>query len=103
MKRLGINSIAQKADDYIHRRGFFLPPFAYGMPEVWEKKGPEVSEKVDNKLGWDITDFGKGNFIVFETREMKYSMMELALVFSPGETWIDAGRLVFIEHRRRQA
>jgi hypothetical protein len=38
-----------------------------------------------------------------EPREMNYLMMELALVFSPGETWIDAGGLVFIEHRRRQA
>jgi hypothetical protein len=38
-----------------------------------------------------------------EIREMKDSMMELALVFSPGKAWIDARGLVLIEHRRRQA
>jgi D-lyxose ketol-isomerase len=65
MKRSEINSIMQKADEFIHSRGFYLPPFAYWMPESWLKKGPEVSEIVDNKLGWDITDFGRGDFNAF--------------------------------------
>ncbi len=43
-------------------RGFYLPPFAYWTPEAWSKKGPEVSEIVENALGWDITDFGQGDF-----------------------------------------
>jgi hypothetical protein len=62
MKRSEINAIMQKADDFIHSRGFYLPPFAYWTPEAWMEKGPEASEIVDNKLGWDITDFGKGDF-----------------------------------------
>jgi len=62
MKRSEINAIMQKADDFIHSRGFYLPPFAYWTTEAWMKKGPEVSEIVDNKLGWDITDFGRGDF-----------------------------------------
>jgi D-lyxose ketol-isomerase len=62
MKRSEINAIMQKADDFIHSRGFYLPPFAYWTPETWTKKGLEVSEIVDNKLGWDITDFGRGDF-----------------------------------------
>ena len=65
MKRSEINAIMQKADDFIHSRAFYLPPFAYWTPEAWAKKGPEVSEIVDNKLGWDITDFGRGNFNAF--------------------------------------
>jgi D-lyxose ketol-isomerase len=65
MKRSEINAIIQKADDFIHSRGFYLPPFAYWTPEAWIKKGPEVSEIVENKLGWDITDFGKGDFKTF--------------------------------------
>jgi D-lyxose ketol-isomerase len=65
MKRSEINSIMQKADEFIHSRGFYLPPFAYWTPESWLKKGPEVSEIVDNKLGWDITDFGRGDFNAF--------------------------------------
>ena len=62
MKRSEINTIMQKADAFIQSRGFYLPPFAYWPPDDWMKKGPEVSEIVDNKLGWDITDFGKGDF-----------------------------------------
>jgi D-lyxose ketol-isomerase len=62
MKRSEINAIMQKADAFIHSRGFYLPPFAYWTPDTWRKKGAEVSEIVDNKLGWDITDFGMGNF-----------------------------------------
>jgi D-lyxose ketol-isomerase len=62
MKRSEINAIMQKADDFIRSRGFYLPPFAYWTPQVWMKKGAEVSEIVDNKLGWDITDFGSGDF-----------------------------------------
>jgi D-lyxose ketol-isomerase len=62
MKRSEINAIMQKADDFIRSRGFYLPPFAYWTPEAWMKKGAEVSEIVDNKLGWDITDFGRGDF-----------------------------------------
>ena len=65
MKRSEINAIMKKADDFFHSRGFQLPPFAYWTPDAWSKKGTEVSEIVDNKLGWDITDFGRGDFHAF--------------------------------------
>ena len=41
---------------------FHLPPFAYWTPEEWQQKGPEVSEIVENGMGWDITDFGLGDY-----------------------------------------
>src|SRR5690606_34965551 len=28
----------------------------------WSRKGPECREIVDHQLGWDITDFGRGDF-----------------------------------------
>ena len=62
MKRSEINQILRRADEFIRSRGFYLPPFAYWRPEEWRSKGPEVVEIVENNLGWDITDFGKGNF-----------------------------------------
>jgi D-lyxose ketol-isomerase len=62
MKRSQINSIMRSADKFIQERGSFLPPFAYWTPEDWKEKGVEVSEIVTNCLGWDITDFGSGNF-----------------------------------------
>ena len=63
MKRSEINQILRRADEFIRSCGFYLPPFAYWRPEEWRSKGPEVTEIVENHLGWDITDFGKGNFI----------------------------------------
>lgn len=62
MKRSEINQIMRSADTFIRGQGFFLPPFAYWSPADWQQKGPEVSEIVKNRLGWDITDFGLGDF-----------------------------------------
>jgi D-lyxose ketol-isomerase len=62
MKRSEINNIIKKADGFIRDQGFHLPPFAYWTPEDWAVKGEEVSEIVENNLGWDITDFGRGDF-----------------------------------------
>ena len=62
MKRSEINAIMRSCDEFIRLRGFYLPPFAYWTPEEWKTKGPEVSEIVNNQLGWDITDFGQGDF-----------------------------------------
>jgi D-lyxose ketol-isomerase len=62
MKRSQINRILSSADSFIRACGFFLPPFAYWTPEDWRQKGDEVEEIVRNNLGWDITDFGSGDF-----------------------------------------
>jgi D-lyxose ketol-isomerase len=62
MKRSEINAIMRDADEFIRSKGFHLPPFAYWSPETWQTKGEEVSEIVENMLGWDITDFGLGNY-----------------------------------------
>jgi D-lyxose ketol-isomerase len=62
MRRSEINNIIQAADDFIRSQGFYLPPFAYWTPDDWAAKGDDVSEIVENNLGWDITDFGKGDF-----------------------------------------
>ena len=42
--------------------GFALPPFCRWTPEEWKHKGREYDEIRDNMLGWDITDYGLGNF-----------------------------------------
>lgn len=62
MKRSEINQIIRRGEDFIRSCGFYLPPFAYWTPAEWRAKGPEVSEIVANRLGWDITDFGSGDF-----------------------------------------
>ncbi|MFA6820830.1 MAG: D-lyxose/D-mannose family sugar isomerase, partial [Sphaerochaetaceae bacterium] len=39
-----------------------LPPWAYWGPQEWAKRGDEISEIKECMLGWDITDFGSGDF-----------------------------------------
>ncbi len=62
MKRSEINSIMKEAVEFIADKKFLLPPFAYWTAEEWETKGHEYDEIRDNMLGWDITDFGSGDF-----------------------------------------
>jgi len=62
MKRSEINAILLDAEAFLREHRFFLPPFAAWGPDDWAAKGPEVSEIVDNQIGWDITDFGTGDF-----------------------------------------
>jgi len=62
LKRSEINSILEENVKFLKDMNFKLPPFAYWSPEEWEIKGEEYNEIKDNMLGWDITDFGSGNF-----------------------------------------
>ena len=62
MKRSDINAILTAADAFIREHGFYLPPFAYWTPDEWRGKGPEAQGIVRNNLGWDITDFGLGDY-----------------------------------------
>ena len=62
MKRSEINEIIREADAFMKAHGFHLPPFATWSPAEWQQKGPEVQEIVANNLGWDITDFGQGDY-----------------------------------------
>ena len=39
-----------------------LPPYLSFTPELWKEKGPEYDEIRDNALGWDITDYGLGDY-----------------------------------------
>jgi D-lyxose ketol-isomerase len=62
MKRSEINAIMRDADTFLRAHSFFLPPFAYWTPATWASKGLEVSEIITRELGWDITDFGSGDY-----------------------------------------
>ena len=62
MKRSEINAILRDADAFLKQHQFYLPPFAYWTPEEWGAKDAEVGEIVDRRLGWDITDFGQGDY-----------------------------------------
>jgi D-lyxose ketol-isomerase len=62
VKRSEINAILREADVMLASKCFLLPPFAHWTPDDWRTKGPEAREIVEHRLGWDITDFGLGDY-----------------------------------------
>lgn len=62
MKRSEINSIIREFEALLARYQFALPPFLSFTPEEWKEKGEEYGEIRDNALGWDVTDYGLGDF-----------------------------------------
>ena len=62
MKRSEVNAIMRWADDFIGSFDFLLPPFAHWSPAEFARRKDETAGIVGARLGWDITDFGKGKF-----------------------------------------
>ena len=62
MKRSLVDHTIQIAKQAFDAIGFKLPPFAFWTVDDWKNMGPEVDEIRKCKLGWDVTDFGQGNF-----------------------------------------
>ena len=62
MKRSDINKIIKDAVEFAKENNFLLPPFAFWNKQEWQNKGEEYDEIRDNMLGWDITDFGSGDY-----------------------------------------
>jgi D-lyxose ketol-isomerase len=62
MKRSEINARLVEAKQFLAGHNFHLPPWATWGPEEWKAAGPEADEIRTCRLGWDLTDFGKGDY-----------------------------------------
>lgn len=62
MKRSQINRALKEMEAMCARCGFPLPPFCRFTPEQWSHLGHEYDEIRCCMLGWDITDYGMGDF-----------------------------------------
>ena len=62
MKRSQINQILQSAQAFFTEHQFHLPPWASWTEADWQGQGDACREVIDCQLGWDITDFGSGDF-----------------------------------------
>lgn len=62
MKRSEINSYIREFRDALDSISFKLPPFCNLKADEWKNLGHEYDEIRDRMLGWDITDFGSGDF-----------------------------------------
>jgi D-lyxose ketol-isomerase len=63
MKRSEINYMIKDAEAFFLRHHFKLPPFASWTLNDWKTHPMStIGEIIDCELGWDITDFGTGDF-----------------------------------------
>jgi D-lyxose ketol-isomerase len=62
MKRSEVNSIIAGVEKFFSEHRFMLPVWASWSPGDWKGSYDRCSEIIENKLGWDITDFGTGDF-----------------------------------------
>ena len=60
MKRSYLNFLIADAKAAFRERGWILPPFADFPPPAW--RCPEQAELRRAMVGWDVTDFGSGDF-----------------------------------------
>ena len=62
MKRSEINSLIIDGLAFFDQMNFRLPVWAHWTPEKWKTRRHQIQEIVNLMLGWDVTDFGKGDF-----------------------------------------
>jgi D-lyxose ketol-isomerase len=84
MKRSEINQIMQENIAFLHSMNFHLPPFAYWSPGDWRNADSDFHEIIEQQLGWDITDFGSGDFariglLLFTLRNGTYAELKKPL------------------------
>jgi len=78
MKRSEINAFIREAIGFFDNMNFKLPAFGYFTLTDWQKVKEHCQEIFDLALGWDITDFGLGDFknkglLLFTIRNGKYN------------------------------
>ena len=62
MKRSEINKYIREFREELDKISFKVPPFCHIKAEDWKDLGHEYDEIRDRMLGWDVTDFGSGDF-----------------------------------------
>lgn len=62
MKRSAVNAALREMETMTVSCGISLPPFCYFTPDDWKHLGHEYDEIRECMLGWDITDYGMGDF-----------------------------------------
>ena len=62
MKRSEINAAIKWAIGLLDKNNFKLPRFAYWTMEEWNRNKDHIDTLREVMAGWDITDFGSGDF-----------------------------------------
>lgn len=62
MKRSEIDKLIDEAIAFLNEANFTLPEWACWTRRGWSQKLAETKRVRELKLGWDVTDFGSGDF-----------------------------------------
>lgn len=62
MKRSEINGLVDQSIAFFEEMKFKLPRWGYWTPAEWRGRSESTGEITRNMLGWDLTDFGGGDF-----------------------------------------
>ncbi len=62
MKRSRINSLVEDSMNFMMEKCFHLPEWAYWDRAQWLEAAESCGRIFDLQLGWDLTDFGCGDF-----------------------------------------
>lgn len=62
MKRSEVNSYIMEAEEIFRKYNHCLPDFANWSIGEWRDNRSEAGEIIDCAMGWDVTDFGSGDY-----------------------------------------
>lgn len=79
MQRSDVNDILRSAQAFVGRSGVILPPFARWSPQ--QMRSPQAAPLRARGLGWDVTDYGRGQFdslglVLFTSRNGRVADLE---------------------------
>jgi D-lyxose ketol-isomerase len=97
MKRSEINKCIQEAKEIFAKHSYILPPWAYFSPDDWAQKGAEYDEIRENMLGWDVTDFGLGDY---EKTGLLLFTIRNGNCHKPGNRKTYAEKLMLVKNRQ---
>lgn len=92
MKRSQTNRILQSAQAFFDLHQFCLPPWAAWSAADWKGRAADLGEIIDCQLGWDITDFGSGDF---ESRGLTLFTLRNGRLGKPGKSY--AEKIMIVE------
>lgn len=82
MNRSRINQIIQDAENFFLKHDFHLPRWGSWSLSEWQKNQSDIESIIHHGLGWDITDFGFGDF---EKRGLVLFTLRNGIAEEPGD------------------
>jgi len=86
MKRSEINRIMRNAVDFMESFSWKLPEWAFWGIREWSENRENCEEIFNHNLGWDITDFGSGDYF---SRGLFLFTLRNGIYGKPGRTYAE--------------